>query len=40
MTRMVTINKRNGYKLRKKSEFLVGDVVRFIDDGSCYSLYD
>ena len=40
MTRIVTINKRNGYKLRKKSEFLVGDVVRYIDSGSCYTLYD
>lgn len=36
---MVTLNKRNGCQLRKMSKFLLGDVVRFVDSGSCYIAY-
>ena len=40
MDRIVIINKRNGYQLTKKSMFLLGDVVRFVNSGKCYTLYD
>lgn len=39
MAGMVTLNKRNGCQLKKMSRFLLGDIVRFVKSGHCYTSY-
>lgn len=36
----VIFNKTNGVQVTKRSIFLLGDVVRFVNSGDCYPSYD